>query len=886
MYYVEYSMSNFVGGVINGFIEESQDVVFQSDNIYPIIEITQSTAGGGSSTYDATGSVILRRGNALTNTSTLGDSILSMPFNTTETATGTAIVSGSYSGSFNASDIHRFSIALNKTNSVGSGIVVTGFTASIFPSQSIWSPITSPPSYGNYKVPQNTDFIVPTYYGGDILPFNLSLDCQPLLNNYNEQRSNTFLMDVDYSSQSGPIIPINQKQILLNSAVKATVPDSNYTSLRSINPRYNGVKSTSAQLNVWNVGDTGTFGKLPTIELRDAFFGYFNDLDDPYPNINGLTRVNLNYLIDEQGNALPPSLEPLAIDTFKSVFPNTTLGKIAAKSGKSQYKTLGDPAPIERIMQYVSPVIYSQNSSNNYTTVIPLSGSGYISRYDNDDNGSVKFGKFAAMGSASINTVAPAQTVDYYLDPSEAVTAPSQGNINVWESGSNVAAYYSPTVWGTAGDNLDNSQIISLQTSFVTSFISETKGVADELEFELHMYTGSQNPTTEVSFNLEDIECKVYTEDGKVTNIGSVLNYGWFKIINNTSNQTTRRWKSGNWFRKGKWVYSVVPVPVTGIKCTVDWEMYETLFNLGLMRERTPKGGAGVLALEWVITANSGKYTIKVGDEINWRINGSFKNARRGYKQGYFFPINYEGAKTSVNIQGQGAYDHLLSEANTAQAPFWVFTGSVEGSNSILDQSILVMSSSNMNEAYGTTFRQGEVEYFPGPSDYFPGGVEPKTTNFDPIQYTIELKEGDEIRFANNENFTYKIIEVFAPSENVEDGTARLKIKLDRPVDTSVNKDFFLVRRPIVNPNSLYLDTPFPYATLSSASISTGVANAGSTNFGLTGSIISGSYSASYSDLEIASTPGILYPDFPTEYLVQSASIIVNDLISKGIIES
>ena len=170
--------------------------------------ITQSTAGGGPSTYDATGSVILRRGNALTNTSNIGDIVLSMPFNTTNTET-TVTVSGSYNGFFNASDIHRFSIALNKTASAGSGIVVTKFTASIFPSQSVWSPITSPSSYGNYKVPQNTDFIVPTYYGGDVLPFNLALDCQPLLNNYNEQRSSTFLMDVDYSSQSGPIIYIH-----------------------------------------------------------------------------------------------------------------------------------------------------------------------------------------------------------------------------------------------------------------------------------------------------------------------------------------------------------------------------------------------------------------------------------------------------------------------------------------------------------------------------------------------------------------------------------------------------------------------------------------------------------------------------------------------------
>ena len=64
----------------------------------------------------------------------------------------------------------------------------------------------------------------------------------------------------------------------------------------------------------------------------------------------------------------------------------------------------------------------------------------------------------------------------------------------------------------------------------------------------------------------------------------------------------------------------------------------------------------------------------------------------------------------------------------------------------------------------------------------------------------------------------------------------RLKIKVDAPVDTSINKDFFLVRRPIVNPNSVYLDTPFPYAALASASISTGTLNTGSANYGLTGS--------------------------------------------------
>ena len=831
-------------------------------------------------------------------------------------AEGRVAITGSINieaNNYTLDDTFRMGVSVEK--SFGYGLTITEYSMSIFNSSSRWSPFndTNRMSNGNlnlaannYREPLSTPFVVQTYYGDGILPFQYALDCQPLLNNFVNQRPNPYLMDIDYNFQgntiyfSSSIAPVNFLQILSGSAVRATVPESNYTQQSFINPRYNGVKSTSKELNVWSIGDTGTYGKNPTVELRDAYFGYFNDLDDPYPNINGLTRVNLNYLIDEQGNALPPSIQPITIDTFKAVFPTTTLGKIAAKSGKNQYKTLGDPAPIERIMEYVSPVIYSQNSSNNYTNVIPLSGSGYISRYDNDDENSIQFGRFTALGTASIITSQPQQTVEYYLDPSEAVTAPTQGNINVWDEGNNQAAYYEPgnsaTQWGTIGDDLGNEQIISMQTSIVTSYVSETDGTRDELKFEIHMETGSQDPSTEVTFNLEDITAKIYTSDGNVTDIGSVLGYSWFNFQNIVTYERRKRRGINGWngFGFNRWRYTYVPIPTGGIVCTVDWEMYWTLSDLGIYKRVNL--AQEITAIEWVITANSGAYTIKVGDAINWRIKGAFKGSSGGWPQGYFFPFNYPGSYTPVNIQGQGANDYLLAEANTAQAPFWVRSST---SNDSLNQgnvssSVLIMQSPNMNEAYGTTFRQGDMEYFPGPSQYFPGGVEPRGTNFDPIKYTISLQEGDEIRFGNNENFAYRILEVFAPSENIVGGKGRLKIVVNGEVPTSVNGDFFLVRRPVVNPNSLYLDQPFPYATLSSASMGTFITAPGATgsfaltgnNFLPSGSSDDGSYTASFSDLETATTPGILYPDFPTEYLIQSASSIVNDLISKGIIES
>ena len=839
-------------------------------------------------------------------------------------APGVATMSGSLNlntHDYKIGDTFRMGVSVNKSFNYGLDII--GYSMSIYNSGSQWAPYNdaSRMSNGNFlseannfKQPINSVLIIPTFVADNVLPFQYATDCQPLLNNFVNQRINGFLMDIDYNWQgnstyfSSSLAPVNFIQILSGSAVRASVPESNYTIARSANPRYNGSKSTSQQLNVWNIGDIGTFGKLPTVELRDAFFGYFNDLDDPYPNINNLTRVNLNYLIDEEGNALPPSLDQLSIDTFESVFPDSTLAKIAPKSGKNNFKVLGSPAPVSRLMQYVTPIMYSQNAGDNYTNVIPLSGSGYISRYDNDDESAQVFSRFNALGTASVAVTNPVQSVDFMLNPPPSLIPATPGNNFIpWNRNNTYgAAVYAANNYSglgfNVGDDLPNEQIVTVDASIVTSFVSETKGVRDELQFEFHMYTGSigndytNGPAlnTEQPFNLEDITCTVYTIDGRVKDLGSVLNYGWFQMTNIVNYEKVKRkdFKGLSW-RRNRWLWSYVPVPTGGIKCTVDWEMYETLYDLGLWRNSL----YDIAALEWNIKVNSGNHTIKVGDQISWRYKGFFKKAKSGYRQGLFFPLDFEGQYTSVMVEGVGAYDHLLSQANTASAPYWVFSGSSGTSNpTIIDQQFLVMSSSNMNEAYGQSFRQADLEYFPALSEYFPGGIEPKTTRFDNIEYPLELKIDDEIRFGNNENFTYRILEVFPPQNNngTPDGYNRLKIKLDRPVDSSINKDFFLVRRPITNPNSLYLDQPFPYDSLASASVSTFITAPGSSgSFALTGSGTlqtgsseDGSYTGSLSSLEIADTPGILYPDFPTEYLIKSASVIVNDLISKGIIES
>ena len=88
--------------------------------------------------------------------------------------------------------------------------------------------------------------------------------------------------------------------------------------------------------------------------------------------------------------------------------------------------------------------------------------------------------------------------------------------------------------------------------------------------------------------------------------------------------------------------------------------MASTLFDRGVLRNEGPTQSLPITGIEWIFSINTGNIPIKINDKIHFRIKGEFKDARSGYQQGYFFPDTYDGAKTSVKIQGQGVYDHLL----------------------------------------------------------------------------------------------------------------------------------------------------------------------------------------------------------------------------------
>ena len=1003
MYFIEQriessSFPNTIAGSV--FTDRNYAYHIFNDPVHPQLFITNSIQSSEEG-YRFTGSLQIFKGNA-DNIGTIGSPIFSRQFivpNSESTAgnrygSNDIQVSGSFLANFKYNDTFRLAIRADK--SISSFLDITEYTMSLFPSESQFASITEDfayygkvpgsasygeekyggeitvltPGYGKFSRPHLTDVIVPSYYGSNILPFALALDCQPLLNNYNSQRPSTYLMDVDYSSSPGNQItiigktttssniisnvsntsgiivgqklhyknnqfegevlvvgtdssnvyldqnansnagenqtlsfssttygilrPVNYQQIIDRVATRATVPDSNYEQASWVSLRYDGSKAESSFPNVWLPTDFGTYGQLPVLELRNAYFAYFSSTQDPYPILNDVTRLNLSYLIDAQGNALPPSLQGVAKDIIDRTFPvfGNTKVSLDIEATAQELQELNEENITKMVGRYPVPIMYSQTSSRGYAKEIPLSGSGRVSLYDNPGDGFSDM-SFTAEGTASATS---GRDVSFTVDPTLNIVRKDFGGgliaTSSYETGSigfhNERFKPNGDIGAANLDKLSQMQFISVQASLPTTYIYSAdyfrKGnwkrktkrrEYTELTLKLGLketkYNNSNVKYSEkfIPFVPEDIRLRVW-RGTQPYDAGSVVD----KIVFEESTQSRTRTRKGNFWRKSR--YKNVYKSSSGLKLDRENKLHakineDAINDILAARGLSGKGvedGGNIEGLEWIFIANSGENEFTKGTVLEWVIDGSVLAGNND--KNTILPSTFTGPPAAAKISMIGSKTHKLETDNTASAPYWMYTGSTGGGSSILDQKYLVMSSSLFNEAYGNKFSQGELPYKPGPYDGFPGDQEPVKTKIGKPYSVLILEEGDEIRFGNNENYSYKIKTVYAPQDNVEgDGLGRIKIELDRPVPETVNKDFFLIRRYLESPNSLILEMPYPYTSEISSS-----------------KLVGGGARVATFTPETFSSPGILFPEYPVAEVENSASIIINELISKGVITS
>ena len=159
-------------------------------------------------------------------------------------------------------------------------------------------------------------------------------DSNVVLNNVETNQSSSFYRQVNYDT--GELTPTNFQQIISQSAEFAEVNDYNYASRANVLPRYNGVKVTQQNENVWTDGDV-SFGKKPNVQVLSTYFAYFNFIGSTYNELINKSAVHILYLIDEDGNTLSPTISSSyyynLIDNFTSgeklkIILNSTSGSL------------------------------------------------------------------------------------------------------------------------------------------------------------------------------------------------------------------------------------------------------------------------------------------------------------------------------------------------------------------------------------------------------------------------------------------------------------------------------------------------------------------------------------------------------------------------------
>ena len=232
-------------------------------------------------------------------------------------------------------------------------------------------------------------------------PHYYNSDYNPLINNAVDIRQNNLYQDIDYSQ--GSLVPVNFQQLLTGSATLATVQDSNYTSARHIIPRYEGSKSTSQQLNTWTDGDTGTYGKLPTIESNKVWVAYCETVGGYAPERMNASGLIIKYLIDQDGNVALPNTSENSLSTTQGTFQTGERLSIFANSlnsGQTNYRN------IIRGGQRIEPILYNQigHTPPTWTSSISLTDNNQIGGVSGNFQSSLKPSTNYAVGSNSWTT--------------------------------------------------------------------------------------------------------------------------------------------------------------------------------------------------------------------------------------------------------------------------------------------------------------------------------------------------------------------------------------------------------------------------------------------------------------------------------------------------
>jgi len=348
-----------------------------------------------------------------------------------------------------------------------------------------------------------------------VLPNYYNSDYNPLLNNVELERLNTFYQDIDY--YPGILTPTNFELLINGNALKAAVPDSNYTTHRHIIPRYNGSKSTSQLLNTWSppntigpgYSDQGTYGNIPTAESLKTVVAYVESISGWPPERMNASAVTIKYLINSDGSVTIPNITENSLADVQNAFvtnerliiQSNTIGSGAA----TQYRN------IIRGGSRIEPILYNQ--------VGQIPGGYFTSSIDLTDNG--------ITGSVVNNYQAQLRPSSYTINT--LTTSYSEVIFNTILSQGNAATFSPQTISGYT----------SYRYKVAPTLVSEGSGL-QLIAFMNLTDTNPQLQTSKVNYRIVRLRNGVKTTLVSTPSwvvVGYISGYGsGTNIVNNTQN--------------------------------------------------------------------------------------------------------------------------------------------------------------------------------------------------------------------------------------------------------------------------------------------------------------------------------------------------------------
>ena len=263
----------------------------------------------------------------------------------------------------------------------------------------------------------------------------------------------------------------------------------------------------------------------------------------------------------------------------------------------------------------------------------------------------------------------------------------------------------------------------------------------------------------------------------------------------------------------------------------------------------------------------------------------------------------YNGPYITARVVSENGVSSAIDGA--LNAPYWAFSQS----SGVDVRDHIQLQSPNGNVSYGGEYYQQYIPYTASENPQFPGGIEPVDTSIPAYNIPWTVQVGDEIKFQNNEIQVYTVQSVLPPQDTTDN---KLVLALDRAVPASINKDFFILRRFRYSPNTVVLNSLFPYGGLKTDAVQLDDTTTNSvTNFfdgqngqnppdGVVTSATGSYYTSSMAEsssisarIEFIERPlakkdntptGILLPEFPTATIELDPDKVITDLRDKKLI--